>query len=116
MATPQDLPTKVSSFLSNTPRGLVSKRMMDNNADWLKENDIKVKGKLVEKEIEIGGLSAKLLHFDASDKGGDTMVDFAFIPGGDGRLIMLTLWASEEELKANQGDVEAIKKSINAIN
>ena len=29
---------------------------------------------------------------------------------------MLTLWGSEGQLKANQADIEAIKKSIKAIN
>jgi hypothetical protein len=91
-------------------------KMLDNNTAWMKENNIKPKEKPVEKEIEIGGLSAKLLHFDATDENGDTTVDFVFIAGGSGRLIMLTLWGSEEELKANQADIEAIKKSIKAIN
>jgi hypothetical protein len=91
-------------------------KMLDNNTAWMKENNIKPKGKPAEKEIEIGGLSAKLMHFDATDENGDTTVDFVLISGGEGRLIMLTLWGSEEELKANQADIEAIKKSIKAIN
>jgi hypothetical protein len=91
-------------------------RMLDNNTEWMQENRIQPRGKPVEKQIEIGGLSAKLLHYDASDENGDTTVDFVFISGGGGRLIMLTLWGSEEELKANQADIDAIKKSIKAIN
>jgi hypothetical protein len=46
-------------------------KMLDNNTDWMKENHIKAKGKPVEKQIEIGGLPAKLLHYDASDEDGD---------------------------------------------
>jgi hypothetical protein len=91
-------------------------KMLDNNTDWMKENHIKAKAKPVENNIEIGGLSAKLLHYDASDENGDTMVDFVFISAGDGRVIMLTLWGSEEELKANQADIDTIKRSIKAIN
>lgn len=91
-------------------------KMLENNDDWMKENHIKAKGKPVEKDIQIGGLPAKLLHYEASDENGDTMVDFVFISGGAGRVIMLTLWGSEEELKANEADIDAIKKSIKAIN
>jgi hypothetical protein len=91
-------------------------KMLDNNTAWMKENEIKPKGKPLEKEIEIGGLSAKVLHYDATDDTGDTMVDFLFISGGSGRLIMLTLWGSEDELKANQADIELIQKSLKAIN
>src|SRR6266568_714709 len=90
-------------------------KMMDNNTAWMKENENKPKGKPVEKEIDINSISAKLLHFDATDENGDTSVDFVFISGGEGRLIMLTLWGSEDELKANQADLDAIKKSIKAI-
>jgi len=91
-------------------------KMLENNTDWMKENHIQAKGKPVEKDIEIGGLSAKLVHYDAADENGDTMVDFVVIPAGHGRVIMLTLWGSEEELKANQADIDAIKKSVKAIN
>ena len=91
-------------------------KMLDNNTDWMKENHIKAKGKPVEKQIEIGGLPAKLLHYDASDEDGDTIVDFVLIPAGEGRVIMLTLWGSEGQLKANQADIDVIKKSIKAIN
>jgi hypothetical protein len=91
-------------------------KMLDNNSEWMKENHINPKGKPVEKEIEVGGLSAKLLHFEATDDEGDTLVDFLFIGGGNGRLIMLTLWGSDDELKANQADIEKIKSSIKAIN
>jgi hypothetical protein len=91
-------------------------KMLDNNTEWMKENHITPKDKPVEKEVEIGGLSAKLLHFDATDDEGDTLVDFLFVSGGNGRLIMLTLWGSEEELKAHQADVEKIESSLKAIN
>ena len=91
-------------------------KMVDNNTEWMKENHIKPKGKPLEKDIEVGGLSAKLLHFDATDEEGDTLVDFLFIGGGNGRVIMLTLWGSEDELKANEADIEKIKGSIKAIN
>jgi hypothetical protein len=90
-------------------------KMLDNNTEWMKENHITPKGAPVEKEIQVGGLSAKLLHFEATDDEGDTLVDFLFV-NGNGRLIMFTLWGSEEELKAHQADVEKIESSLKAIN
>jgi hypothetical protein len=91
-------------------------KMLDNNVEWMKENEIEPKGKPVEKEIEINGIPAKLLHFDATDGDGDTTVDFVFISGGSGRVTMFTLWGSAEEIEANQADIDSIKKSIKAIN
>jgi hypothetical protein len=90
-------------------------KMLDNNSEWMKENHIRPKGAPVEKEIEVGGLSGKLLHFEATDDEGDTLVDFLFV-NGNGRLIMFTLWGSEEALQAHQADVETIESSLKAIN
>jgi hypothetical protein len=90
-------------------------KMLDNNTQWMKDNKI-VPSTKEEREITLGGLSAKLLSFKAKDENGDTKVDFVFIDGGKGRLIMLTLWASEEEMAANANDISAIQKSIKAIN
>jgi hypothetical protein len=90
-------------------------KMLENNTEWMKENKIVPVSK-EEREINLGGLPAKLLSFKAKDENGDTRVDFVFINGGKGSVIMLTLWASEEELAANQADIVAIQSSVKAIN
>ena len=91
-------------------------KMIDANTAWMKENKIIPKGKAAESDVTIGGLPAHVLHFDATDEDGDTLVDFVLIPAGENRLIMLTLWGSEEDLTDNKDDIQAIQKSIKAIN
>lgn len=86
------------------------------NDEWMKENSIKPKGKAAEKEIEIGGLPAKVFTYQATDENGDTLIDFVVLPGGKGRKILLTLWASEAEREANKADIVSIQKSVKAIN
>ena len=86
------------------------------NDKWMKENSIKQKAKAEEKEIEIGGLPAKIFTYQATDEDGDTVIDFVVLPGGKGRMILLTLWGSQEERESNKADIVSIQKSIKAIN
>jgi len=91
-------------------------KLFATNDEWMKENKIKPKGKAEEKEIEIGGLPARVFTYEATDENGDTLIDFVVIPGSKGRTILLTLWGSEEERETNQTDIMAIQKSLKAIN
>jgi len=90
--------------------------MLENNSDWLKENKITSKEKPAESEINIGGLSAKMLTVNGADENGPTVVEFVFIPAGPKRLVMLTLWGSQEERKANEADIKLIESSVKPIN
>ncbi len=91
-------------------------KMLDSNAAWMKDNKIIPKGKPAESDVKIAGQDAHVLHFEATDPNGDTLVDFVLIPAGDKRLIMLTLWGSEEELKDNETDITKIQASIRPVN
>ncbi len=90
-------------------------KMFALNDAWMKDNKIKVKGKATEKEFEINGLPAKIFTYQATDENGDTKIDFVTIPAGK-QLILITIWASEEEREANKDDIIAIQKSLKAIN
>jgi hypothetical protein len=92
------------------------KKMLASNDVWLKENKIKAKGEPTEREFEFGGLPAKLINYKATDPNGETEVDFVIIPAGKGRVIMMTLWGSKEEQKANKADLDIIQNSFKAIN
>jgi hypothetical protein len=85
------------------------------NDDWMKENKINAKGEPKQQEIILGGLSAKLFTYQATDENGPTEVDFVIIPAGK-RIVLLTLWGSEKEQKDNKADIDSIKNSIKAIN
>jgi len=91
-------------------------KMMALNDEWMKEQEIVPKGKPEEKEGSIGGLPAKLFTYAATDPDGDTVIDFILIPGGKGRLLLLTLCVSEEARKDNMEAIEAIIASIKAVN
>jgi hypothetical protein len=91
-------------------------KMLELNDQWMKEQEITPKGKPVEEDGSIGGLPAKMLTYAATDSDGDTIVEFVLLPGGKGRLILLTLWGSKEARAENQADIQAITASIKAIN
>jgi len=89
--------------------------MMENNKVWMKENGIDGTVKPVEAEMDFGGLSGTVFRFDTKDEEGPTRVDFVLLPGGKNRVIFLTLWGSSEERKKHSDEVEAIMKSVKAI-
>lgn len=90
-------------------------KMFAETKTWMKENKIKTKDEGVQKEMEIGGLPAKIFTYVATDENGDTQIDFVTIPAGK-RLILITIWASKEEREANKDDIIAIQQSLKAIN
>jgi len=91
-------------------------KMLALNDEWMKEQEIVPKGKPEETEGSIGGLPAKMFTYAATDPDGDTVIEFILIPGGKGRMILLTLWGSEEARKDNMEAIQAISASIKAVN
>ena len=89
-------------------------KMLDENTAWMKENKITVTAKATEREINLGGLKGKMLNYPAKDENGETEVLLIFSESGQ-RLIFITLWASAEEQKANDKDINLIMGSIKAI-
>ena len=83
---------------------------------WLKDQDIVPKGKAVEKEISINGIPATLYSYDATDPDGDTIIQFVIFPGGQGRVVLMSLWGSAEARDENQKEIETIINSIKPIN
>lgn len=98
---------------SSSAKGL--DKMMAVNAEWMKRNKIKTNGKPIEQDFELGGLKASMVRHEAEDSEGDTIVDFVFIPASNNRIIMLTLWGSNEERNANAKDIKSIQGSIKSI-
>jgi hypothetical protein len=89
-------------------------KMLNANMAWMKTNKIKVTGKPKENDVNFGGLPGKMQTFPATDENGDTQIILVFAES-EQRLIFITLWASEEEQKANDKDINAIMGSIKAI-
>lgn len=89
-------------------------RMLADNTAWMKKNKITVTGKAKEGDVNSGGLQGKMQVYPARDENGDTQVLLNYAESGQ-RLIFMTLWASEEEQKANDKDINTIMGSIKAI-
>lgn len=89
-------------------------KMLDENAEWMKENKIAVTAKAAEREVDLGGLKGKMLVSPAKDENGETQLILIFAEAGQ-RLIFVTLWASVEEQKANDKDINTIMGSIKTI-
>jgi hypothetical protein len=89
--------------------------MMANNEAWMKENGIDGSVTPAKSEMDFGGLSGTVFRFDTKDADGPTRVDFVVLPSGKDRVIFLTLWGSSDERKKHSDEVEAIMKSVKAI-
>jgi hypothetical protein len=101
------------SVESESAKGL--DKMMALNTQWMKDNKITATAKASEREFELNGIKATLVSFPATDENGETAVEFVFMPAPNDRVIMLTLWASEAERKANEADIKSIQRSIKPI-
>lgn len=89
-------------------------KMLDANMAWMKRNKIAVTGKPKENDVNFNGLAGKMQIFPAKDENGETQIILIYAES-EQRLIYMTLWASEEEQKANDRDINAIMNSIKAI-
>ncbi len=90
-------------------------KLFEANEKWMIEQDIVPKGKAVEEELVIGGIPAKAFTYQATDAEGDTVIDFVVLPAGNNRIMLITLWASEEGRAANKADISDLLMSIKAI-
>lgn len=109
-------PDKDVAFYVEYAAGKRVKAMTDLNKEWLKENSIETIGAPEDTELDFNGVKGSVLKFKAKDENGPTNVNFAFIPAGNERVIMLTLWGSDEEQAKHRADVNAILSSIKPIN
>jgi hypothetical protein len=90
-------------------------KLFEANEKWMIEQDIVPKGKAVEEEITLGGIPAKVFTYQATDSEGDTVIDFVVLPAGNNRIMLITLWASEEGRAANKEEISQLLTSIKAI-
>jgi hypothetical protein len=90
-------------------------KMLDNNEAWMKENKIK-KVAPIKAEAPLNGIPATIFQFRTSDENGPTVVDFIMMSAGNNRMIMLTVWGSNEERETHAKALDAIFGSIKAIN
>lgn len=89
--------------------------MLATNDQWMRDNGIK-KVNPTKSEGIFAGLQATNFRFDTSDKNGPTRVDLMLLPGGKNRVIMLSIWGSEEERAKHREAIDAIMGSVKAIN
>lgn len=91
-------------------------KLIEMNLKWMKDQEIVPKGKAVEENISINGVPATVYSYKATDPDGDTLIEFVLLPGGNSRVILLTLWATEEAREENKADISSIIMSIKPIN
>lgn len=90
-------------------------KMLAANEAWMKQNKIK-KVAPIKAEAPLNGIPATVFQFRTSDQNGPTVVDFIMMSAGDNRMIMLTVWGSNEERETHSKALDAIFGSIKAIN
>lgn len=84
----------------------------DNNLAWMKKNKINSKMKPVVSEIDFNGTAGKVQTFNTTSDEGKTIVEFITLPASKDRIVMLTLWASQEQRAANSADIAGLLKSV----
>lgn len=68
-----------------------------------------------EKKIELNGLPAYDISWDATDKDGPTHVSLTLVKVADDKVLLLTYWGTEAGEKSNAADLTEIAKSIKPI-
>ncbi len=80
---------------------------MKNNENWMKENKIKMV-KPEKTELPLNGIPSTVFSFDTTDENGPTKLEFVMMPGGNNRLIMITLWGSDAERKKHGAAIDSM--------
>jgi hypothetical protein len=90
-------------------------KMMAATKVWMKENKIKFTKESEDQEVNLGGLKGFMKTYQGTDENGPTTITW-FLVGTEKVYVMLTFWASDEELDANKAAVLKIIESVKAIN
>ena len=90
--------------------------MMTTNEEWMKENAINDKVAPEKLEVDFNGLKGDAFVYRTTDENGPTIVEFVILPGGKGRVMLLTLWGSAQERLKHKTAIEAILASVKPIN
>jgi len=90
-------------------------KMMATNEAWMKDNKIK-KVAPVKVDAPLNGMPASIFQFKTTDENGPTTVEFILLSAGEKRVIMLTVWGSDEERETHGKELDAIFSSIKPIN
>ena len=68
-----------------------------------------------QKKIELSGLLADDMQWEATDADGPTHVSVTLVKIADDKLLMMTYWGSEAGEKSNGADLNTISESIKPI-
>jgi hypothetical protein len=90
--------------------------LLEANVKWMKENKIDFNVKPEKLTMNFNGASGDVMRYVTKDENGPTIVDFVLLNGGNNTLVMITLWADEDERKANAAAIDSIMNSIKPIN
>lgn len=83
---------------------------------FFKKMKIKIKeDTFKQKTIQMSGLQAEDLQWEATDADGPTHVSVTLVKIAEGKLLMMTYWGSEAGEQSNGADLKAISESIKPI-
>ncbi len=83
---------------------------------FFKKMKIKIKeDTFKQKTIEMSGLEAQDLQWEATDADGPTHVSVTLVKVAEHKLLMMTYWGSEAGEKSNGAELKAISESIKPI-
>ena len=105
-------PDKSVKIFVESAKGASTDALLATNDAWMKSRGINTKGKPDEAEATVSGMPGKFFRYSATDEWGDTNLVFVVVRTQGDRVLLLTLWGSNEEQKANGADIERIMNSV----
>ena len=89
-------------------------QLTSDNVKWMQSNEIEPISKQTS-VLDIDGIKCGFVQIAAKDPNGPTQVDFVACPIHGDRLILMTVWGSQEDRAKVKAELDAIESSVKAI-
>lgn len=86
--------------------------LIKDSKAYLTKNKVKLVGKPTEQTIDFNGTPGQVLRYQATDKNGKAIIDFVTLEASRNRVVLLTVWGSQDDRATNDAALAAIMKSV----
>lgn len=86
--------------------------LIKDSKAYLTKNKVKLVGKPTEQTIDFNGTPGQVQRYQATDKNGKAIIDFVTLDASRNRVVLLTVWGSEDDRQTNGTALDAIMKSV----
>ena len=86
--------------------------LIKDSKAYLTKNKVKFVGKPTEQTIDYNGTPGRVQRYEATDKNGKAIIDFVTLDASRNRVVLLTVWGSQDDRETNDAALTAIMKSV----